>query len=432
MHEPQADGLSFNSASEVRLRDLSTKRSAPLPRSTKAGAMDRWLLARMLKAIGDPALACELWNGEKIYTCTQKPRVCLRFNSRQALLKVLRNPERYFGDCYTDQLLDVVEGDLLDLLLTIYEKVRTGSAWRETDRNGLWLRKPRAKRNTLKGSRENIHHHYDIGNDFYRLWLDKEMQYTCAYFPHDDMSLEDAQLAKMEHICRKLQLKPGQAVVEAGCGWGGLSRYMARNYGVTVKAYNISHEQVKFARECALREGLQDQVQYVEADYRTIDGQYDVFVSVGMLEHVGVENYPELGGIIDGCLAPNGRGLIHTIGRNRPRPMNSWVERRIFPGARPPAISEMMQIFEDAEFSIFDIENLRLHYEKTLRAWLSRYEAAHEQVEDLFDEHFLRAWRLYLAGSILAFHIGELQLFQVVFSRKRNNDIPWNREHLYS
>jgi cyclopropane-fatty-acyl-phospholipid synthase len=385
----------------------------------------------MLKAIGDPPIACELWNGEKIHTCVQKPRACLRFNNRQALIKVLRNPERYFGDCYTDKLLDVVEGDLLTLLLAIYEKNGAGSAWRETGRNGFRLSKPRARRNTLKGSRENIHHHYDIGNDFYRLWLDKEMQYTCAYFPREGMNLEDAQLAKMEHICRKLQLRPGQTVVEAGCGWGGLSRYMAKNYGVTVKAYNISSEQVKFARECALREGLQERVQYIEDDYRTISGQYDVFVSVGMLEHVGVENYPELGGLIDRCLKPNGRGLIHTIGRNRPRPMNSWIERRIFPGARPPAISEMMQIFEEAEFSILDLENLRLHYEKTLSAWLSRYETAHEQVENMFDEHFLRAWRLYLAGSILAFHIGELQLFQVVFTRKRNNDIPWNREHLY-
>lgn len=430
MHEQQAESLSFNS-SEARLKGISTgKNTTPIVRSAKVGAMDRWLLTRMLKAIGDPPVACELWNGERIYTCTQKPRACLRFNNRQALLKILRNPERFFGECYADQMLDIVEGNLLDFLLGIYHK-NPASTWRETDRNGFWQRNPRARRNTIKSSRENIHHHYDIGNDFYQLWLDKEMQYTCAYFPRADMSLEDAQLAKMEHICRKLQLKPGQTVVEAGCGWGGLARYMARNYGAHVKAYNISHEQVRFARDCAAREGLQDKVEYIEDDYRTITGRYDVFVSVGMLEHVGVENYPELGRIIDRCLTTNGRGLIHTIGRNRPRPMNSWVERRIFPGARPPAISELMQIFEDVELSILDLENLRRHYECTLREWLSRYEAAYQQVEKTFDEHFLRAWQLYLAGSILAFHIGELQLFQVVFTRKRNNDIPWNREHLY-
>lgn len=431
MHDPQAESLSYRT-SETRHKGISTgKRTTRIVRSVKAGPVDRWLLTRMLKAMGDPPIACELWNGERIYTCMQKPRVCLRFNSRQALLKVLRNPERFFGECYTDQMIDIVEGDLLDFLLGIYHR-NPAAAWRETDKKGLWQRQPRARRNTLKSSQQNIHHHYDIGNDFYRLWLDGEMQYTCAYFPRAGMNVEDAQLAKMEHICRKLQLKPGQTVVEAGCGWGGLARYMARNYGVSVKAYNISHEQVRFARERAAQEGVQDMVQYIEDDYRTIDGRYDVFVSVGMLEHVGVENYEELGWIINRCLMPNGRGLIHTIGRNKPRPMNSWVERRIFPGARPPALSEMMRIFEDTEFSILDIENLRLHYEKTLRAWLSRYETARDQVEEMFDEHFLRAWRLYLAGSIVAFHIGELQLFQVVFTRKRNNDIPWNREHLYS
>lgn len=432
MHEQQADSLSFNSSEATRPEGVSAgKETTRVIRSAKAGAMDRWLLTRMLKAIGDPPVACDLWNGERVYTGSNKPRACLRFNSRRALLKVLRNPERFFGECYADQLLDIVEGDLLDFLLAIYHK-SSASTWRETHRNGFWQRKPRARRNTLKGSRENIHRHYDIGNGFYQLWLDKEMQYTCAYFPRAGMSLEDAQLAKMEHICRKLQLKPGQSVVEAGCGWGGLSRYMAKNYGVNVKAYNISHEQVKFARECVAREGLQNKVQYVEDDYRTITGRYDVFVSVGMLEHVGIENYPGLGNIIDRCLAADGRGLIHTIGRNRPRPMNSWVERRIFPGARPPAISELVQIFENAEFSVLDLENLRLHYEMTLREWLSRYEAARPQVEDLFDEHFVRAWQLYLAGSAAAFHIGELQLFQVVFARKRNNEIPWNREHLYS
>ena len=206
---------------------------------------------------------------------------------------------------------------------------------------------------------------------------------------------------------------------------------MALYYGARVTAYNISSEQIRFARERAEREGYKDRVDYVEDDYRNITGEYDVFVSVGMLEHVGLPAYPVLGKVVNDHLAENGRCLIHSIGRNRPRLMNPWIEKRIFPGAYPPSIAEMMQIFEPNGFSVLDIENLRLHYARTLEHWLYRFDRAEDKVRAMFDPVFVRAWRLYLSGSIAAFLSGNLQLFQVVFARERDNTIPWTREHVY-
>jgi len=225
-------------------------------------------------------------------------------------------------------------------------------------RRGVELMR-RRRINTLPGSRDNIHHHYDIGNKFYALWLGKTMAYTCAYYPTPGAALDEAQVAKMDHVCRKMRLRPGESVVEAGCGWGSLAIHMAQNYGVKVRAFNISREQVAFARERAQREGLASSVEFVEDDYRNITGKYDAFVSVGMLEHVGVENYPGLGRVIQQCLGNVGRGLIHSIGRNRPAPMHPWIEKRIFPGAYPPSLGEMMQIFEPWNLSILDVENIR-------------------------------------------------------------------------
>ena len=246
------------------------------------------------------------------------------------------------------------------------------------------------------------------------------------------MSLEEAQLAKMHHICRKLALRPGQRVVEAGCGWGGLARFMAREYGAHVTAYNISHEQINYARQKALEEKLTDKVDFVEDDYRNIEGHYDVFVSVGMLEHIGIDNYRALGEVINRVLDKEGMGLIHTIGRNQPGELNEWIEERIFPGACAPSLSQVMTIFEPCSFSILDVENLRLHYAATLGHWLERYEKNMHTFNHKYDAAFIRSWRLYLAGSQAAFTAGSLQLFQVLFTRPQNNKLPWSRSYIYS
>jgi cyclopropane-fatty-acyl-phospholipid synthase len=391
-------------------------------------ATEKMLLTRMLRAIGNPPLEIVLWNGQRISTHDGKEVAQVHIRDRGALMKLIADPELYFGEMFSANRIDV-QGNLLEFLQAVYR------VWplRNNGKFGKTLFSPfnDMRRNTLSGSRRNIQHHYDIGNDFYRLWLDQRMLYTCAYFPSQDTSLEDAQLAKMDHVCRKLRLQPGEEVVEAGCGWGALALHMAKHYGVTVKAYNISKEQINYARQCAHTEGLGGKVTFIEDDYRNVHGIFDAFVSVGMLEHVGTDNYAALGDMINRSLKDNGRGLIHSIGLNFPRSMDAWTERHIFPGANPPSLAQMMQIFEPYDFSVLDVENLRLHYAKTLEHWLQRYEENIDLVTDMFDSEFARAWRLYLAGSLTAFNSGGMQLFQVSFTRAGNNQIPMTRQYLY-
>ena len=406
----------------------ATERSTcprPMP---GVSTVERRCLVHLLRMFGDPALELALWNGERISTANRPPVGTIHIHDRRTLWRLLLDPKFQFGEGFTAGRLDI-EGDLVDVLNILNRACRQAGP---DSRFAQLLAKllHRKHPTTLAGSRANIHHHYDIGNDFYRRWLDEQLLYTCAYFPDRMMSLEQAQIAKMDLVCRKLRLQPGETVIEAGCGWGALALHMARSYGVSVRAYNISHEQIVYARKRAKSEGLDDRVEFIENDWRNITGGCDAFMSVGMLEHVGPGNYRQLGTVIDRCLSADGRGLIHTIGTTEPRPLDSWIERRIFPGAQPPALSQMTEIVEPHELAILDVENLRLHYAETLRHWLERYEQSVEAVREQFDERFVRMWRLYLAGSISAFETGWLQLYQVVFNRASSNQIAWTRDHL--
>ncbi len=248
-----------------------------------------------------------------------------------------------------------------------------------------------------------------------------------------DATLEDAQLAKLDYVCRKVRLHPGDRVIEAGCGWGALAIHMAKHYGVSVRAFNISGPQLEYARGRAAREGVADRVSFVDADYRAIDEACDVFVSVGMLEHVGRTHYSELGTLLDRVLdRDHGRGLLHFIGRNRPVEFNPWITRHIFPGAHAPTLGEALpEVLEPGNFSVLDVENLRRHYALTLRHWRARYQAREDEVAREFGEYFMRTWRLYLAGAEAGFTSGDLQLFQVVFDRHADDTAPWTRRALY-
>jgi cyclopropane-fatty-acyl-phospholipid synthase len=413
-------------------RGSPTPKPAPeaQPPATRAHSVEGKLLKRLLSFIGNPPVEFVLWTGERVTTATGPLAGRVHVKDRATLLGIVKDPHVRFGDAYSEGHV-TIEGDLVKFLDTLYRLAPEAPKPART--LGSILRGAhRVRRNTLSGSRENIHHHYDIGNEFYSLWLGGTMAYTCAYYPRPDATLDEAQTAKFDHVCRKLQLRAGETVVEAGFGWGALALHMARHYGVKVRAFNISHEQVVYARERASREGLASQVEYVEDDYRNISGRYDAFVSVGMLEHVGVENYPALGGVANRVLGSNGRGLIHSIGRNRPAPLHPWITKRIFPGAYPPSLAEFMRIFEPYDFSVLDVENLRLHYARTLTHWLELFDRNAERIRAMFDAKFERMWRLYLAGSIAGFTAGTLQLFQVVFAPRGNNDVPMTRAHLYT
>lgn len=385
--------------------------------TAESTALDRWALSRIQRTVARARLQFVLWDGFELRPAVGPPVANITFKNRQALFSWVWDPELNFGEAYMFGAVEI-RGDLVATLEEIYR------AYGDTRRGRSWRRAA----NDPSTAQANVHHHYDLGNEFYRLWLDREMVYTCAYFQTRNGTLEDAQLAKMDLVCRKLRLKPGERVVEAGCGWGSLALFMARHYGVSVRAFNLSTEQVAYARARARREGLADRVEFVVDDYRNVEGEYDVFVSVGMLEHVGLPNYPALGRVIDRSLGAHGRGFLHFIGRDRPAPLSPWIQKRIFPGAYPPTLREVFEhVFEPHAFSVLDVENLRLHYAETLKHWRQRFEDHLAQIEEMFDDNFARAWRLYLAGAQTAFTTGTMQLFQVVFARGADHAIPWTR-----
>jgi cyclopropane-fatty-acyl-phospholipid synthase len=402
---------------------------------SRFSTVPKWLLQKMRKFVGSAPIHIVVGkNAEIAPPDGMKPLASVIISDRETLRKVVLNPEIGFGDGYAQNRIQV-QGDLVRLLESVFRAMQEKGEGLYAKVSSWWLERMQA--NTREGSRKNIHYHYDLTADFYRLWLDEQLVYTCAYFPSPSASLEEAQLAKMDYVCRKVALRPGDTVVEAGCGWGALALHMARHYGAKVKAFNISREQIAYARARAKREGLSDRVEFIEDDYRNIpartnSAKFDVFMSVGMLEHVGAEHYNELGRVIYRTIGDSGRGLLHFIGRNHPKRLSAWTRKRIFPGAYPPTLRQVMDIFEPWDFSVLDVENLRMHYACTLEHWLERFEKSADRVSQMFGQEFVRSWRLYLAGSVASFRVGMLQLFQVVFAGREFQEIPWTRAHLYT
>jgi cyclopropane-fatty-acyl-phospholipid synthase len=387
------------------------------------------LLQKAYQSAGRPPIRLMLENGPGVSSVDGRPIASIVIRDRRTLLELIFDTEVSFGDAYSEGRI-TVEGDLVGALEAIYRSVPNLNC-----QNWYTAFASRCvgyvQRNSLRGARKNIHRHYDLNNGFFRLWLDPELEYSCAYFPTDSTNLDDAQTAKMDYICRKLNLQPGERVVDIGSGWGALALYMAKNYAVIFWGYSISHEQICWARRRAQEMDLGDRVELVEDDYRNVSGTYDAVVSVGMLEHVGAKHFAEMGRLIDRSLSPAGRGLLHTIGRNGEGQFSNWIRKRIFPGAYAPTLRQLMDIFEPSNFTILDAENLRSHYARTLEHWLERFEDSTLEVPETFGPEFVRTWRLYLAGSIAGFRVGTLQLFQIVFARAACQRIPSTRAQLY-
>ncbi len=291
---------------------------------------------------------------------------------------------------------------------------------------------------SINKAKKNISYHYDLGNDFYSLWLDETLTYTCAYFKKADNSLKEAQINKYEHIARKLRLKQGESLIDIGCGWGGMMFYAAENYGVRCEGYTLSKQQYDYTIAKIKEKKLDHLVKVHLKDYRQASGKFDKFVSIGMLEAVGRKFLPVFFETVKELLKPQGIGLLHTIGAREDKPADPWIVKHIFPGGFIPTLPLIAEIMNKKKLVSFDIEDLRMHYAKTLDKWIENFEGNIDEVKSIMTkslgdkvQRFIRMWRLYLNASSVAFKIGESHLYQITFSNGLNDEIPLTREYIY-
>lgn len=362
-----------------------------------------------------------------------RPPVHLRFRDRRVPLDIMRRPTLGMPEAYMDGRIDIDGDDILGFL----DLFRFNAAFEKAVDDGLgigehpWLMKL-GRANSLRQAKRNVAHHYDLSDRLYDLFLDRDRQYSCAYFAEDnaDRALDRAQLDKKAHIAAKLALAPGQRVLDIGCGWGGMALYLNRVADVDVLGITLSEEQLKVARRRADEAGVADRVTFELMDYRMVTGRFDRIVSVGMFEHVGVPHYRAFFAKIRELLADDGVVLIHTIGRmGPPSYTDSFTAKYIFPGGYIPALSETVAASERERLILSDIEVLRLHYGLTIEHWYERTTAAKDQIVALYDERFYRMWRFYLAGALTAFRWGEMVNFQLQYVRDRRA-LPITRDYM--
>ena len=367
------------------------------------------------------------------------PSVTIRLHDPALHWKLAVRPRLYFGEAFMDGKLTIEEGnlyDLIDLLAVNLEAMPAGLTARLLNGSVTLFRRIH-QYNPLPRARQNVAHHYDLSDEFYELFLDRDRQYSCGYFHDGADDLDDAQLDKKRHVAAKLLVRPGQRVLDIGSGWGGLALYLAGECGVDVTGLTLSVEQHKVAARRAAAAGLSDRVRFYLRDYREEVGQYDRIVSVGMFEHVGLNHYGAFFAKLKSLLAPEGVALLHSIGRkDGPGTTSPWMRKYIFPGGYVPALSEVLPTIEQLRLWVTDIEILRLHYAETLRAWRRRFERNRDRVRALYDERFCRMWEIYLVGSEIAFRRQDHMVFQMQLAKAvdavpltRDYMLHWEREH---
>ncbi|MBI1172907.1 gamma-glutamyltransferase [bacterium] len=363
----------------------------------------------------------------------QAPRVAMRIGDPALLRRLVLQPDLALGEGYMDGTITIEGDDLHGMFALLMANVaHRPKNWRNRLIGLKSLFRHVAQFNPMPRARANVAHHYDLSGELYDLFLDEDRQYSCAYFRSPDMTLEEAQRAKKDHIARKLLLEPGMTVLDIGCGWGGLALTLARDYGAKVLGVTLSVEQHKIACERAARAGLSDRVEFRLADYRTVTGTFDRIVSVGMFEHVGIPHYGEYFRNVHDRLAPDGVALIHYIGRiDAPSATSPWITKYIFPGGYCPALSEVMPAIQNQVLYTTDIEVWRLHYAETLRHWQDRFMANIDKARALYDDRFCRMWRYYLVASEQTFRYYNQCVFQIQLAH-RQEAVPLTRDYLYA
>jgi len=360
--------------------------------------------------------------------------VTVRFADKKVARQIASDPGLGAAEAWMEGRLILEQGDLIDLV----QIIRRNNRWEERGsrkdsflRKGGWLRSRLDQMNWQRRSRRNVAHHYDIGNALYRLFLDADLQYSCAYFTDPANSLDEAQLDKKAHIAAKLDLRPGMKVLDIGCGWGGLALYLQRVAGVEVLGITLSEEQIALARQRADEAGVADKVKFAFVDYRDVAGRFDRIVSIGMFEHVGPHYFRTFFEKCRDLLAEDGVMLLHTIGRmGRPGTTDRFTQKYIFPGGYVPALSEVMNASEGTRLMLSDCEILRLHYFHTIRHWYDRLQAHEAEVVALYDDRFYRLWLFYLAAVMTMFNEAGMVNYQLQYVRDRRA-LPITRDYMF-
>ena len=390
-----------------------------------------WYLRRLVH-IGRLTVIDAAGRAETFGGAEPGPEVTIRITDPRFDLRILKGPELAVPEAYMDGELEFEQGDFRDLVeLYNLNLARRGASTVETVlQRAVRVTRRFIYRNNPARARRNAAHHYDLGNRLYRLFLDEDMQYSCAYFEDGDETLEEAQLKKKRHIAAKLMLRPGQRVLDIGCGWGGMALYLARVADVEVLGITLAERQLEVARERARAAGLDDRVHFELLDYRLVEGRFDRIVSVGMMEHVGVGQLgPYFGSILE-RLTPDGVALIHSIMRMEPPSFTSpFTEKYIFPGGYIPALSETMRDVERARLWLLDCEIWRRHYAMTLRNWYERFMKNRDLAREMYDERFCRMWEIYLVGAERSFESGPMAVMQLQLGLRRDA-VPLTRDYL--
>ena len=393
--------------------------------------MDRLLRYFLQQFIRRGAITFTTANGEK-FTCGDGtgPHVFVRFLTADAERRVLRNPELALGEIYMDGNFVVENGSIADALSVLMDQPQALPRWAKPYWRLRYLARHFRQFNLRSRSKNNVAHHYDLDGRLYSLFLDSDKQYSCGYFAHPDMTLDDAQLAKKRHITAKLLVRPGDRVLDIGSGWGGLGLYLAETTGASVTGVTLSDEQLRVSNARAEEKNLSRSARFLLEDYRDIPGPFERIVSVGMFEHVGVDFYDTYFKRCAELLTDDGVMLLHSIGRSEgPDATNPWIAKYIFPGGYIPALSEALASIERAGLLVCDVEILRLHYAETLKAWRERFMARRDEAIQLYDERFARMWEFYLASSEMAFRKQNLMNIQIQLT-KRQGIVPMTRDYI--